>query len=97
MGNLPKNGNLPIEAKRNSRYGLKDLLVVGMTLVFPLASIVLYLRIDSYSVSLVLAVNEQYQSSICWLSPLVLPATFVLHSFSVFHPTKCGRDLIKIS
>ena len=54
------------------------------------------ISISFYS-SLVLAVNEQYQTSICWLSPLVLPATFVLHSFSVFHPTKCGRDLIKIS
>ena len=78
-------------------YRYKTIEPNGNTGVIPLASIVLYLRIDIYSVSLVLAVNEQYQSSICWLSPLVLPATFVLHSFSVFHPTKCGRDLIKIS
>jgi hypothetical protein len=46
MGNLPKNGNLPIEAKRipnigwsHSQYRIKDLLVVGISLVFALASI----------------------------------------------------------
>ena len=44
MGNLPKNGNLPIEAIRNARYRLKDLLVVEMTPVFPLASLVFYLQ-----------------------------------------------------
>ena len=47
MGNLPINGNLPIEAKgipnigwRNSQYRLQDLPVVGIATVFPLALIV---------------------------------------------------------
>ena len=47
MGNLPINGNLPIEAKgitniggSKSQYRLQDLLVVGIAPVFALASIV---------------------------------------------------------
>ena len=47
MGNLPINGNLPIEAKgisnirwNNSQYRLQDLPVVGIATVFILASIV---------------------------------------------------------
>ena len=47
MGNLPINGNLPIEAKRipnigwsNFQYRLQDLPVVGISTVFTLASIV---------------------------------------------------------
>ena len=47
MGNLPINGNLPIEAKgipnigwSNSQYRLQDLPVVGIATVFTLASIV---------------------------------------------------------
>ena len=47
MGNLPINGNLPIEAKgipnigwSNSQYRLQDLPVVGIAMVFTLASIV---------------------------------------------------------
>ena len=47
MGNLPKNGNLPIETKgipkigwSNSQYRLQDLPVVGIATVFTLASIV---------------------------------------------------------
>ena len=47
MGNLPINGNLPMEAKRipnigwsNSQYRLHDLPVVGIATVFTLASIV---------------------------------------------------------
>ena len=50
MGNLPINGNLPIEAKgipnigwSNSRYRLQDLPVVGIATVFTLASIVFYI------------------------------------------------------
>ena len=47
MGNLPINGNLSIEAKgipnigwSNSQYRLQDLPVVGIAMVFTLASIV---------------------------------------------------------
>ena len=47
MGNLPINGNLPIEAKgisnigwSNSKYRLQDLPVVGIATVFILASII---------------------------------------------------------
>ena len=47
MGNLPINGNLPIEAKgipnigwSKSQYRLQDLPVVGIAPVFALASIV---------------------------------------------------------
>ena len=47
MGNLPINGNLPIEAKgipnigwSNSQYRLQDLPVVGIATVFTLDSIV---------------------------------------------------------
>ena len=47
MGNLPINGNLPIEAKgipnigwSNSQYRLQDLPVVGIATVFTLASVV---------------------------------------------------------
>ena len=47
MGNLPTNGNLPIEAKgisnigwSNSQYRLQDLPVVGIATVFTLACII---------------------------------------------------------
>ena len=45
MGNLPKNGYLPTKAKEIPPYSLQDLLIVGMTLVFPSASIILNLQI----------------------------------------------------
>ena len=52
MGNLPINGNLPIEAKgipnigwSDSQYRLQDLPVVGIATVFTLASIVLYIYV----------------------------------------------------
>ena len=58
MGNLPINGNLPIEAKgipnmewSNSQYRLQDLPVVEIATVFTLASIVCtYNHITVYTV-----------------------------------------------
>ena len=73
MGNLPINGNLPIEAKgipnigwSNSQYRLQDLPVVGIATVFTLACIVLYIYIFTVYVIETYAQNSVLILSTPW-------------------------------
>ena len=77
MGNLPINGNLPIEAKEipnigrsNSQYRLQDLPVVGISTVFTLACIVLYIGIYIYSAF----ISKKVLDTIWWCKHTLIDA-----------------------